>query len=118
MYRILIAGLMFVSATGFAQTPEGVTRGSPMTSFTTHKTSDVFAQCVIDAVKTEFPASRIEPVTAGHQILISRAPSTDAVAVIDIRDGELPRTSMVTIRSASAAQPRKDATVKSARNCQ
>ncbi|APG06193.1 hypothetical protein BJI69_21325 [Luteibacter rhizovicinus DSM 16549] len=114
---MLIVCLMFVTTTGFAQAPEGVTRRSPLSSFSTHKTSDDFARCMSEALRTDFPASRVDPGKAGKEILVSGDPSAAPVAVIDVADG-VGGGAMVVIRTASSMQPARDPTVKIARNCQ
>jgi hypothetical protein len=117
LYRMLIGCLMFVSAATFAEAPQVITRASPLTSFSTHKTSGAFAQCVLDASRSEFPASQVVPTRTGKVISVSRAPSADAVAVIDVEDAD-GGGGMVVIRTASRAQPQRDPSVKMARNCQ
>jgi hypothetical protein len=114
---MLIGCLTFVSATSFAEAPQGVTRTSPLTSFSTHKTSDAFAQCVLDASRSAFPASRVETKKTGKVISIIPASSADAVAVIDVEEGDS-GGGMVIIRTASRGQPQRDPSVKIARNCQ
>jgi len=116
MCRLLIGCLMFASAASFADVPQGVTRASPATSFSTHKTAEAFAQCVLDASRSEFPASRVEATKAGKVISVIQTPSADAVALIDIE--ELGGKGVVVVRSTSRAQPQRDPIVKLARNCQ
>jgi hypothetical protein len=115
---MLIGCLMFVSAASFADVPHGVDRTSPRTSFSTHKTSDAFVQCVLDASRSDFPASRVEPGKTGKIISVSRATGADVLAVIDVEEAGSGAGGMVTIQTASRAQPERDPAVKIARNCQ
>ena len=117
MYRMLVGCFVFVSAASFAEVPQGVTRASPLSYFTTHKTSAEFAECVLDASRDEFPASSVEPKQTGRTITVSRAPSADAAAIIHVEDGS-GGVSMVTVRTASGAQALRDPAAKVARNCQ
>jgi hypothetical protein len=114
---MLISCFIFVSAASFAETPQGVDRASPMTSFATHKSSDAFVQCVLDASRSEFPASQVESRQTSKLISISRAPPAEVAAVVDVEDGG-GGTRVVIIRTASRAQPQRDPAVKIARNCQ
>jgi len=117
LYRILIGCLVLVSVASFAEVPQGITRASPITSFSTHKTSAAFAQCMLEASRSEFPASRVVPTRTGKVISINRAQSADALAIIDVEDGD-GGGGMVSIRTASRTQPQRDPSVKLARNCQ
>jgi hypothetical protein len=114
---MLIGCFVFASAASFAEVPPGATRASPLSYFTTHKTSAEFAECVLDASRGEFPASSVEPKQTGRIITVSRAPSADAAAIIDVEDGS-GGVRMVTMRTASGAQPLRDPSAKIARNCQ
>lgn len=118
MYRLLIASVVCVSAICSAETREGVTRTSPLTTFSTHRSSDVFSQCVLDAVQKEFPVSRIDSKQTGKEILVSRSPTDDIVAIIDVQDRPGGGGAMVMMRTASPTQPQRDPIVKKARNCQ
>jgi hypothetical protein len=117
LYRMLIGCLMFVSAASFADVPQQVDRTSPRTSFATHKTADAFVRCVVDASRSEFPASRVESRKSGQIISVRRAPDAGVVAVIDFEDAS-GGVGMVTVQTASRAQPERDPAAKIARNCQ
>lgn len=117
MVRMLSACLVLVSGVAFADASQGINSNSPHTMFSTHKTAEVFAQCMSDASVREFPATRVEAEKTGKVISVIRAPDADPVAVIDVEEGK-GGGSMVIIRTATRAQPAKNPAVKLARNCQ
>jgi hypothetical protein len=116
MRYTLLASLIVVACVANASTSDTLSRTSPFASFSTTKTGDAFAQCVLDAVGPDFPASATKKVAGGQTITVANAERV--TAVIEVSEPFKGDGAMVLIHSPSARQPGKDPTVKSARNCQ
>jgi hypothetical protein len=112
----LTASLMLATCVANASASETVTRTTPVTTFSTTRTADAFARCVLDAVRPGFPASTATKVATGQTITIANAEGV--AAVVEVSEPFRGDGGLVLVRSPAARQPGKDPIVQSARHCQ